>query len=53
MKKYKVKWVQTLVGEFEVEARSEEEAKELVLYSGDYDVDEIMDNTVEVTEMEV
>lgn len=47
---YKVKWTQTLVGEFEIEARSEEEAKDKVLYSGDFDVDEIVDNKLEVIE---
>ena len=47
---YKVKWTQTLVGEFEVEARSEEEAKDKVLFGGEYDVYEVADNQLEVTE---
>lgn len=46
--KYTVEWIQTLVGEFEVEANSEEEAIDMIRNDYDLDIDEVCDNQYRV-----
>lgn len=53
MNTYKVRWTQTLYGEYEIEANSPEEVENIALYESEYDPQEVIDNDIEVELMEV